>query len=122
MQIKKLCGLFAGATIAIVPVAALMAANVKKPAGDPKKGAIDFHELGCSQCHGSAGNGGGWQGPKLAPNPLPFEAFLAQLREPVSKMPRYSSVVVSDQDVADMHAYLSTVAKDRPASEIRILQ
>jgi mono/diheme cytochrome c family protein len=90
--------------------------------GDAVAGRHDFQDFGCSACHGTTGSGGGWQGPKLAPDPIPFEAFLAQLREPVSKMPRYSTTVLSDREAADLYAYLRGVPKGKSASQIKILQ
>jgi hypothetical protein len=55
-----------------------------------------------------SGRGGG-TGPHLAPNPLPFEAFAGQVRRPANAMPPYTTVVLSDGELADIYAYLLTI-------------
>ena len=56
----------------------------------------------------------------VAPAALPFDAFKTQLRTPSNEMPPYTSVVLSDEQVADVYAYLRTIpgpahaAKDIP--------
>lgn len=102
------------------PIAAQQVSDA--PAGDPHKGSQAFRANGCYACHGTVGHGGAWQGPKLAPEPIPYEAFIAQLREPAKAMPRYSQKVLSDEDVADIYAYLRAVPRGKTAAQIRILQ
>lgn len=90
--------------------------------GDVGRGRRDFQDFGCSACHGTTGAGGGWQGPKLAPEPISYEAFLMQLREPAAKMPRYSPAVLSDREAAGLYAYLRAVPKGRSADQIEMLK
>jgi len=83
------------------------------PTGDPVRGARDFQETGCYACHGTVGHGGAWQGPKLAPDPIPYAAFVLQLRRPARSMPRYSAKVLSDAEVANIYAYLQTIPRTK---------
>jgi mono/diheme cytochrome c family protein len=91
-------------------------ANVSTRAQDvTKRSAIDHgHALfladGCSECHGTVGQGSRASGPRLAPQPLPLEAFLQVLRHPISEMPPYVVEVLSDADAGDIHAYLASIA------------
>lgn len=107
------------AAIALVWTAPLAAQPAQ--ATDAAQGARDFRAFGCAACHGTTGAGGGWQGPPLAPLPLPYAAFLAQLREPAAKMPRYSAAVLSDRQAAGMHAYLQTVKPGPRTADIEML-
>lgn len=91
------------------------------PAGDAAHGKALFVQDGCYACHGTAGHGEPY-GPKLAPNPLPFNVVMNQLRQPRAVMPRYAPQFVSDQDVADIYAYLASVPASRKASEIPLLK
>jgi ubiquinol-cytochrome c reductase cytochrome c subunit len=75
------------------------------PAGDAEKGKALFVKNGCYQCHNYEGQGGS-AGARLAPNPLPFRGFIAYVRAPRGDMPPYTAKVMSDQDLADVHAYL----------------
>jgi len=85
--------------------------------GPAARGHELFMELGCYFCHGTAGEGGErGAGPKLTPNPFPLEAFRMQLRKPRRDMPQYVEKWVSDQDVADLYAYLLSV-KPAPAAK-----
>ena len=91
------------------------------PSGDAARGKALFVQDGCYACHGTAGHGEPY-GPKLAPNPLPFNVVLGQLRQPRSVMPRYAPQFVSDQDVADIYAYLASVPAGPKASDIPLLR
>jgi mono/diheme cytochrome c family protein len=79
------------------------------PSGDAANGKRVYMADGCYQCHGTVGQGSRPTGPHLAPNPVPYEGFVAQLRHPANTMPPYTSVVLSEQEVADIYAYLISI-------------
>lgn len=85
-----------------------------------EQGLALYNDFGCYQCHGHYGQGGN-AGPKLAPDPLPYEAFQVIVRRPVAKMPPYTEKVLSDEQLRSMHAYLQSLEKTPPASEIDLL-
>lgn len=89
------------------------------PKGDGVHGKKIFDAYGCYQCHGYQGQGGA--GPKLAPTPLPYDAFSHQLRKPRGVMPVYTHVTTSDADVADIYAYLQTMPKAKTVADIPML-
>jgi mono/diheme cytochrome c family protein len=89
------------------------------PKGDAEHGKKIYVSYGCWQCHGYQGQGGA--GPKLAPNPLPYQAVFRQLRKPRGTMPVYTHVTTPDQDVADIYAYLQTMPKAKTVAEIPAL-
>lgn len=91
------------------------------PSSDAARGKALFVQDGCYACHGTAGHGEPY-GPRLAPKPLPFAVVLGQLRQPRADMPRYAPRFVSDQDVADIYAYLSSVPAGPKASDIPLLR
>ena len=92
-----------------------------QPKGDIERGKKAYQDKWCHSCHGTVGQGGDrGAGPKIAPNPFPWEAFAHQTRRPRSSMPRYPVEVLSDQELADIYAYVSSIkagpsAKDIPA-------
>jgi mono/diheme cytochrome c family protein len=94
--------------ILVAPIAAAFAQSAA-PAGDAGNGQRLYMADGCYQCHGNVGQGSRPTGPHLAPNPMPYEGFIAQLRHPANSMPPYTSVVLSDSQVADIYAYLLTI-------------
>ena len=109
---------FAGALAVAVPVLAQDA-----PKGDVASGQKVFLADGCYECHGRVGEGGAFNGPApiLAKTKLPFEAFKGQLRNPANDMPPYPDTLVSDQQVADMFAYLQSLSGPRPVTDLPIL-
>ena len=107
-----------------LPVAAGIAsmALAQAPAGNADTGRKSFYELGCAACHGTVGQGGGIAGPRVAPNVVPYAAFVAQLREPADKMPRYTATILSDVDAADLYAFLHSVPPARSGSQVELLK
>ena len=92
------------------------------PSGsDTKLGQRLFRAIGCWECHGSAAQGGGTAGPRLAATALPYGAFLRQLRVPRNAMPPYEPKIVTDSEVADIFAYVRSIAEPKPAKDIPLL-
>ena len=78
------------------------------PAGNAENGKQLFMKNGCYQCHGREGQGSVVTGPRIAPDPLPFEVISAYIRKPTGEMPPYTEKVLSDKDLADIYAYLQS--------------
>ncbi|MFI5266511.1 MAG: c-type cytochrome [Chloroflexota bacterium] len=97
------------------------AALASAPAGSAQHGQEVFAKDGCYECHDYQGQGGTGTGPKLAPNLLPFVAFQAQVRTPRQDMPKYTVQFLSDQDLADIYAYLQSVPAAPNPSSIPLL-
>jgi cytochrome c553 len=75
-------------------------------AADDNAGQLLFKRYNCYQCHGDVGQGGA--GPTIAPPHLPaLPAFIAFLRHPAEEMPAFTAKVISDADIATIHAYLA---------------
>jgi mono/diheme cytochrome c family protein len=93
----------------------------QQPQGSVERGKKVFQAKWCHSCHGTVGQGGErGAGPRIAPNPFPYEAFVMQTRRPRANMPRYSVEVLSDQEMADIYAYVSSI-KPGPASKDLLL-
>jgi len=103
--------------LAVAAIAGSALAQDVAPKGDAARGKKIFVTDGCWQCHGYQGQGSN-AGPKLAPNPLPFEAVSHQLRKPRGTMPVYTHVTTPDQDVADIYAYLQSMPKAKTVADI----
>lgn len=98
-----------------IPAARPGNAAPSENAGNGKKIYVSY---GCYQCHGYEGQGGG-AGARLAPRPpLLFPAFAAYVRLPSGQMPPYTSKIVTDQELADIYAFLLTVPQPPPVSSI----
>ena len=111
--------------IAIIGPAALAAALLVPVAGavaggSAERGKAAFVRHGCWECHGYAGQGG-VTGPKLAPDPIPFDTLSTFVRTTSRNMPPYVEAILSNQDLADIYAYLSSIPKGTPAAGIPLL-
>jgi mono/diheme cytochrome c family protein len=93
------------------------------PPGNAANGKTLYLAQGCFTCHGRAGQGGALNGPapSLAKTEMPFEGFAGQLRDPANDMPAYSKALLSDQDVADIYAYVESVPGRQSPKDIPLL-
>jgi mono/diheme cytochrome c family protein len=113
MRCASLVGLAALAAGLVLDCDAVIAASAEK-------GKAAFIQHGCWQCHGFQGQGG-VTGPKLAPDPIPIEVFTAFVRTTDRAMPPYMEAVLSNEDLADIHAYLQSIPKPADYKSIPLL-
>ena len=109
--------------LAAVAAGAVALASGSALAADAAKGKVAFMKYGCWQCHGTEGQGSAVTsaGKVLAPDPLPLESFSAFVRTTNRAMPPYSEAILPNEDLADMHAYLSTIPKPKDYKSIPLL-
>lgn len=115
------------AILAVVAGSSGVLAQTTTPPGNPKAGQALYMRDGCYECHGTVGQGSGSRGaspwgPMIAPKPLPYSVVLNQLRRPMDVMPAYSTAILSDQDAADIYAYLASIPAGKSASSIPLLR
>ena len=121
MKKFKRIAVTASALVALGIGTASLAAAQDAPQGNAANGKRIFLADGCFTCHGRSGQGGAYNGPApiLAHTMLPFDGFKGQIRNPADDMPAFSNAVLSDQDIADIYAFVETLpgagsAKDHP--------
>jgi len=89
------------------------AAHASRPSdGDADRGRQTYTKVGCYQCHGREAQGAS-TGPRLGPGPIPLAQFTRYVRAPRNEMPPYTEKVLSDAELADIHAFVSS--RPRPA-------
>jgi mono/diheme cytochrome c family protein len=93
-------------------------------AASAEHGKAMYIQHGCWQCHGTMGQGSIMTsgGKRLAPNPLPWEAFAGFVRSTNRAMPPYREAILSDADLADIYAYLQSIPKPPDANSIPLLK
>ncbi len=89
-------------------------------AASAENGKNAYMKFGCWGCHGTVGQGG-IAGPKLAPDPMPVEAFNAYVRTSNRAMPPYREAVLSNEDLADIYAYMQSIPKGPDHKSIPLL-
>src|SRR4051812_15981980 len=108
-----------GISLALVLSAGAALAQ-EEPKGNAQTGKQLFEAKGCYSCHGFVGQGSR-EGPRLTPA-MAYPAFVAQLRTPRAIMPPYTAALVTDQQAADIHAYLGSLPKPPDPKSVRLLQ
>lgn len=87
-------------------------------AGNIENGRQAFLKHGCFSCHGYSGEGG--RGARLVQNPIPLDVFAQYVREPKRNMPPFGTQV-SEQELADMYAFLKSIPPSPNAKSIPLL-
>lgn len=104
-------------------IVALLLSNSVAAAPDEvvERGQQTFMRVGCYQCHGSDGQGND-AGPALTPDTLPAIAIASFIRFSAGRMPVYPEAVLSDNEIADIVAFLQSVPPPPEADSIEILK
>ena len=97
-----------------IPITGAQKQSNASTSGNPKNGKSIFENLSCNRCHGSQGEGltGSGQNPgipRIASTPLSLADFLQRVRKPKGQMPPFSGKQASDEDLADVYAYLQSL-------------
>jgi mono/diheme cytochrome c family protein len=105
--------------MAALLVPALLPAQ-QAPTGDATRGKDLFMKYSCYACHGFSGQNG--PGARLVPMRMTPASFTAYVRAPRTRqMPSFSAKVLSDQQLADIHAYVKTLPDSKPAKDVPAL-
>lgn len=86
----------------------LICAGCGSPTGDTENGKKWYTMNNCGSCHGPNGNDG--RAPSLAGLDMGFGSFVRKLRKTDAPiMPAFPESKVSEQDAADIYAYLKSL-------------
>ena len=88
--------------------------------GNAENGKKLFAAYGCYECHGRQGAGAA-TGPRIGPPAITLAAVMRYVRAPTGQMPPYTAKVVSDQEIADIYAFLKAFPAPQPAKDIPLL-
>ncbi|MBN3725122.1 c-type cytochrome [Burkholderia sp. Ac-20379] len=113
------------AAAALALALACMTPGVSPAAGDAgadvQAGRALFMKNGCYECHGIVGQGSISTGPALAPHPLPLAAMQAYVHAPTGQMPPFGETILSNADIARIHAYLASLPANPAVADIPLL-
>jgi mono/diheme cytochrome c family protein len=99
--------------------AGLLMGQAAALAASAENGKVAFLKHGCWQCHGYQAQGG--VGPRLAPDPIPFDTLSTFVRTTNRAMPPFREEILSNEDLADIYAYLQSIPKGLDAKSIPLL-
>jgi mono/diheme cytochrome c family protein len=84
------------------------------------RGKQIYLRVGCYQCHGRAGQGAPASGPRLGPQGLALDPFVHYVRQPRGEMPPYTARILTDAELADIHAFLRSLPRPAPAASVLV--
>ena len=112
-------GLAAMAASLVLSIGTVSITSGAALAADAARGKILFtQKYGCYECHGTEGQGSPVTGPRLAPNPLPYEALSAFVRTSNGPMPPFREAILPNADLQDIYAYLQSI---KPAPDYKTI-
>jgi mono/diheme cytochrome c family protein len=91
------------------------------PAGNVENGKKLFSNHACFQCHGYVAQGG-QAGARLTQRNLPWTYFEKYIRHPTGQMPPFTVKVLTDQEVADIYAWVKALPPPPPVDSIPALK
>jgi mono/diheme cytochrome c family protein len=92
------------------------------PAGNAETGKKIFMKDGCYECHGREGQGAAQAtGPRIGPPQHLLRPFIKYVRQPTGQMPPFTAEVISDQELADIYAYLQLRPRPSSSKDIPLL-
>jgi mono/diheme cytochrome c family protein len=107
--------------VAASAIASGAAGDVQAPdSASAANGKRLFEKVGCYECHGYAAQGGR-DGARLAATSMNAQSFTRYIRRPFGAMPAYTTRVISDQELADIYAYVRGLPAAKPSKDIPLL-
>ncbi len=97
------------AALALAATVGAKAAAAQSPAASATNGKTVFMSAGCTACHGAQAQGTA-MAPAIAPPPFELPGLITYVRQPTGKMPPISESTASDKQLADVYAYLQSLA------------
>ncbi len=107
--------------IPALALAGLFAAGAAQAEPSAANGRALFVKVGCYECHGYQGQGGA-AGPRIAPDPVPFDGLAGFVRTTSGEMPPYTATILSDGDLADIYAYLQSIPRPPALADVPLLK
>jgi mono/diheme cytochrome c family protein len=107
-------------TVCFVVVVLFGAVALAQSSGNADNGKRLFQRDGCWECHGYAGQGGR-DGARLASTALTAGQLTRYVRRPTGAMPAYIDKVITDEELADIWAYLKTMPAPKAVKDIPLL-
>jgi mono/diheme cytochrome c family protein len=111
--------------VAITVSVALTSAQTTSPPpqgsaapGNAQNGKALYVKYSCYACHGYDGHGGA--GARLVPMRMNLPGFSTYIKNP-RQMPPYTSKVLSDEQAADLWAYIKSMPESPAAGSIPLL-
>ena len=120
IALTLLAGVAAHAQQATQPPRPTAPAAASEAARHVDAGAALYKKKGCYECHVNDAQGGP-QGPRIGPNPIPLPRFTTYVRNPTGDMPPFTTKVLSDEELADIYAFLQARPQPKPVNSIPLL-
>ena len=106
--------------LGVTVIASGAQAPATAPTGNAEAGKRLYEKHTCFFCHGTAGQGG-TDGARLAVVARNLQSFTRYVRQPSGRMPAFTDKILTDQEVADIFAYVRSLPAAKPVKDIPLL-
>ena len=106
--------------LGVTVIASGAQAPATAPTGNAGAGKRLYEKHTCFFCHGTAGQGG-TDGARLAVVARNLQSFTRYVRQPSGRMPAFTDKILTDQEVADIFAYVRSLPAAKPVKDIPLL-
>jgi mono/diheme cytochrome c family protein len=89
--------------------------------GNAEAGKRLYEKHTCFFCHGTAGQGG-TDGARLAVVARNLQSFTRYVRQPSGRMPAFTDKILSDQELADIFAFVRSLPPAKAVKDIPLLE
>jgi mono/diheme cytochrome c family protein len=120
MKVLKTTSWFAAALLMAAAATSVARAQSSGSTGNAENGKRLFLRDGCWECHGYAGQGSR-DGARLANTALTTAQATRYVRRPSGAMPAYIDKVITDEEFADIWAYVKTLPVPKAVKDIPLL-
>ena len=115
-----LLSLFVGAAVVSSATSIAQTPASTAPPGNSDSGKRLYEKHTCFFCHGTAGQGG-TDGARLAVVARNLQSFTRYVRQPSGRMPAFTDKILSDQELADIFAYVRSLPAAKAVKDIPLL-
>ena len=89
--------------------------------GNVETGKRLYEKKTCFFCHGTAGQGS-LDGARLAVVARNLQSFTRYVRQPAGRMPAFTDKILTDQELADIFAYVRSLPQAKAVKDIPLLE
>jgi ubiquinol-cytochrome c reductase cytochrome c subunit len=121
LEIFFLSAVLSATVVVNATLSAQAQAGLPTVVGNAETGKRLYEKNTCFFCHGTVGQGT-MDGARLAVVARNLQSFTRYVRQPAGRMPAFTDKILSDQELADIFAYVRSLPQAKAVKDIPLLE